>query len=888
MLDILQPARSKNPGAGYTDSQWTFNLNVLPQVQSYLDIGAGRRRGVFAKVRDPRVIDAEREIWKRSNPDAHPLGGESNRNYLPLWVFFTSQEEYFREAISRIDQRREGAQAGKAAPDELLGALLGLRSQILAILKREVPLVRYSNEASFEDMLRIYVRINSTGRQAQEEECAFANIQGLDPSAHRRVRDLFILVHGDGSEDSTDERLFLRRAREEQLGFKFFLRMFVHACAYHLDLPKEYFNPSLGFLSKEQDEIQQEALKQLSPALWRRVAELVRYFKNAILEKVLRCDDTRHVSATAPLAPLFHLLLMYPVLLEDRHHSRIAAMVLKILLLDPPQATREDLLVKLAKAKCLSEALDCFDEACKNWDQEIPKKIQGATGIQHRGVKLLYWLLRSRGARDFSYEVNPVVKVKMPGGGVRSVEVEKQWNPEVQHIVPFTNLQDSPELKAKRSRRGLPNAIGNLTYISQKMNSLPQHGGLGPRMFTVSGEQKENPNNLIAHLVMEESGKPAIPDLLMALKDQCDGKKPLVSTTYEKFVLLRGREIGMAFTRWIQKLEAQPSVGDVARAIEDRSLQPEPRMIDDWALRRFVEDRISAWLAPTGLAEEVLAALRALRLHRIRRSFDGKKREAVLSARIYSSIELQLRQNCRLTLTCKDGFDLLPAAAHFGGSDKLSLPMSEWVSLVRKIAAALNTSSNPTAAPASPMTGVFHPIQPAGSADACRRLTLVLEDPRLKALEQSASAEPKPTQEEFEIDWEKRHGKHETTSLHQFCDVLRSSNLPGIRVQLATHGRPLIRVRWTKGYVVTALRPRLRDGTIAEVLSENLHTWKEPVAGALKDLQAAMGSLPGAKTYGTFGNVEVPVSVAAEHAVNIVEFIRDFISKVSRCAPGSS
>jgi len=585
----VQPARADEP-------QWCLNLNAVPECQQFVKDPGGRRRGRFAQVRDPRWLKTNRETH-------HRQGGESFWNYVPLWVFFLKNEDDF------LTQARERC---KEAVEKSIGELLiRLRKPLWRMREQSVWVVTYGQQTTFDEMLRLYVRINSTGSAAQAEERAFAEVQRVDREAHQRIRDIFRDIHPDrpGTRDH------LKRMREAQMGFKFFLRTFVQVCAWHLRMSKEALSPSLDFIDRESDMRKLEALKSLSPQLWDRTAEIVRFLSKKILDKHLGIDDPRFLPATSPLLPLIQCLVMFPSLRDEKCAPLLASFSLTLLLERPSQQTRDKMMEKIIRQRTAADALGCLDEYCKNSIAHIRGIISQASGERHHATLLLYGLLRMRGARDFSYGLNTRDLARMPKEGREQVLLAKEWAPEAQHIIPLNSLKhtvlepgmgpseaanqfdEEVEARGPRGRKGPANSIGNLTYISKALNSW-EHG-LGPRLFD---SVNEDPDNLSAHL-LSDFGKPELKTRLDALT-QCKANERVDGVAYTSFVDLRTGIIGDAFVDWIRGLSSShPSV--------DPNDGLERRLIDALAIQEYLRELHCAHIEPRRVAalEKLLESL---------------------------------------------------------------------------------------------------------------------------------------------------------------------------------------------------------------------------------------------------------------------------------------
>lgn len=587
MISDLLPATSGVPPFQPEEPQWCVNLNAVPEFKQLLKDPGGRRRAMFAEVRDPRNVEALRQTKKHR-------GGESFWNYIPLWVFYLGSEDDF------LAQARACCKVSTQVP--LADALLKLKKSLAEMLNPQVLVVKYGRDATFDEMLRLYVRINSTGNAAQAEERAFAEIQGVDSGAHQRIRDIFKDVHPQ----KTGMRDYLKRMRESQLGFKFFLRTFIQVCAWHLEMSKEALSPSLDFINRESDMRKLQALKSLAPQLWERTRRIVRFLSKHVLEEQLLLDSPRFLSATFPLLPLIQCLVMFPDLIDAKYASPLAAHALAVLLADPSQQIREELMARILRLKTSAAALHLLERRTTEWQSGVEGVVGQASGERHRAVLLLYGLLRRTRAHDFSYQLNEVDPARMPKDGQQAV-ISEGWEPEAQHIVPLDTLKravleastepvaapdsDLPNVATKgpRGRKGPANALGNLTYISRALNSF-EHG-LGASPF----KSKEEPlTNLKAHFLSDAS-KPELKTWLDSLMQAKPGEK-IDAAQYGKFIKVRAEIISSAFAAWIKDLLALTPGGQPTG-------RPEAPLIHSWILQEFVGELRSSKIDPKRVAE---------------------------------------------------------------------------------------------------------------------------------------------------------------------------------------------------------------------------------------------------------------------------------------------
>jgi hypothetical protein len=211
-------------------------------------------------------------------------------------------------------------------------------------------------------------------------------------------------------------------------------------------------------------------------------------------------------------------------------------------------------------------------------------------------VLLLYWLLRSAGARDFSYGINlspeqaarirdanrKLVSNPEETGGENSlleVLIQAGVRPEKQHIVPYTQLKNLYSL-TERSRLSNheANNISNLTYISHHLNGLE---GLSDKALNFRNESEVV---LGAHFLDRD--------------DPFHGS--ITKEKYLRFCKQRRERLARAFHKWLSRLVQ----GADAALPEQHRIEPVPRL---FALTE--EDRIRGCDFADMLEDSILSIL---------------------------------------------------------------------------------------------------------------------------------------------------------------------------------------------------------------------------------------------------------------------------------------
>jgi len=183
--------------------------------------------------------------------------------------------------------------------------------------------------------------------------------------------------------------------------------------------------------------------------------------------------------------------------------------------------------------------------------ETLEEKLKNSNSIQDHYVLLLYWLLRRNGIRDFSYK-NVERLGKSKPYSQNEVLIDKNVDPQKQHIIPFSKLRDVlGEEDLKRTSKHPANNIGNITYISKNLNNYET--GLGDEFINLEDEPKENK---LAHFLEGEEIENQYKYLIDQFSKSEDSKnKGKLKDEYEKFCSLRRKEIIKGFGEWLNELD---------------------------------------------------------------------------------------------------------------------------------------------------------------------------------------------------------------------------------------------------------------------------------------------------------------------------------------------
>ena len=516
------------------DKSWCINLARLNKFSAILEPHK-REYGLFVYTTPP-------DKAKPTSPFRH--------NVLPIDKLRADDSGYDCQVYL---QRRPGREN-----EDLTGLLEELKAEIRAISQRTF-FVTVKNSSPTE-MINLYNRINSGGKRVEAEEKAFARLVALYPPSYKHVAIIFNEVHREIDSGAMSGSAHLRRddvmerQKENQFGFKLFIRTFIQVSNYHhyrsagsqyLSFDVVHGGNFAGLLSGD--------VAANSEFLWEETREVLVTARN-VLRHELHYDALAFLPDAMSLVPVFQMLIQYPQLREAKYHPLLGWAMLSLLL---AYEDSKDILELVAELRDEGEiAMDILPAMLKKLDAEARSKIQSsetlesANSIHNRYVLLLYVLLRRNKVRDFSYDNVPHSKRL---AGKETLLICETSRPEKQHIAPFSCLMDSIwDKKAKRGASHRFNNIGNLTYISQELNSFEY--GLGPDPINRSIEPKEN---LEAHFMPDggfDDAGPLYDGLKRLLCEQNDSDDEIISDQFDRFCAARRRLISNGFESWLDDL----------------------------------------------------------------------------------------------------------------------------------------------------------------------------------------------------------------------------------------------------------------------------------------------------------------------------------------------
>jgi Protein of unknown function DUF262 len=580
---------------------WCLNLHRIPEVAEYL-APEGMARPLFRRVRNPQ------EKYRGA-----PL------NLIPLEILRRPEGKGEAELRVLLQTRDKSL---PSAVEDIIGRLrLGCCDRISRMTSEPLFQVHVLAEAAGRntpsDVVTLYNRINSAGVRVEPEERAFATLVALHPDTSKWIGDLFAAVGEE--KGSTRHGLVrddvLKRRKERNFGFKLFIRTFVQVATY-------YRAQSLGTNSPSFEVVNSPAFQrwlrddpEMMGVLQARTQNVLKFVR-ALLGSGLMCDDLQMLPDTMSILPLFQLLIRFPKLMDDevakKHSRRLQNLALRLLLSPAHDLERILGLVKQVNdADQAAEAIDALDLRLLDANRlrhELPKRLKTSNSLFDRYALMMYWLLRRRGARDFSYnnfESEPKKLGELRARHRDEMSLTVDAKPEKQHIVPYSKLEALYGF-AKRGRVGRHpcNNIGNLTYISRELNHFET--GLGDRFVDL---KKDREDNLRAHFLDDPRVREAYEKVKGLAREQ-----PTASARdwFERFTKLRREQVAHGFASWVEEL------GRSLPAVE--RIEPEAR------IDMTIDDRVRKLVCPNDVKDALLECVSSGRVRQTRASRSGDDR----------------------------------------------------------------------------------------------------------------------------------------------------------------------------------------------------------------------------------------------------------------------
>ncbi len=573
---------------------WCVNLSRVPGLETMLHTDLSRYP-LFRLVTNP-----------------HRVRARFKYNLIPLKNFFENGDQDIVDLVKPASGTDPGDVLRKMKEIELRGrirALMTNRVFTVKILKEDAQ----KQEYRLAEVVALYNRINSAGKRVESEEQAFATLVSVYPATSQWLAGVFDSIHrtADKPTDELERRTkILQRRKERNFGFKLFIRTFVQVCAYHFgySVGSNTFSFEVVRSSSLQKRLREDA--DVAGRLLARTGKILEFVRD-LLGKSLGCDDLQMLPDTTSLIPLFQILIRFPKLMElevKDHTGALQSLALRLLLSsDQSQETilgHVRIINKAETADACVKALDARIASAAKLGKELSKRLESSNSLQDRYTLMLYWLLRQNGAQDLSYaNLDPEKRRKMleryGSAYEREVLIDQGVRPEKQHLVPYSFLQRVYNLDRQgRVTRHPSNNIGNITYISEALNSFET--GLGSDPVDLNLEPDDNAGNHF--LGSPEVKKKYIVAVRRARKaggnDRLKARK-----LFEKFCDSRRKQISEAFASWVKNLAPAIAIPDRVEpeARIDPTLQDRIRQLD---YSDNVEDALLACVATGRLSQK--------------------------------------------------------------------------------------------------------------------------------------------------------------------------------------------------------------------------------------------------------------------------------------------
>ncbi len=555
--------------------EWCINLTEYPPLKGKLSPLPKRYR-LFIRTAVPT---------KQDNTQKSKIG-PFQKNVIPLRIFGLFENHNNLDDIKFEAELKKYniILAENAKEEEVIKKIREeVRKQIIAIKEQKLFIKVYSNKGkSYDEIVKLYNRVNSAGKRVEAEEKAFATLVSLFPKTNEKIKGIFEVVHGENAHQQDEEisREYLKRQKERNFGFKQFIRTFIQVCNYHFGYKQT--GTAYAFPVVENPKFQEMLLdNNKAEDLWKKTDKITGFLvskQDGLLRKELFCDDLRFLPETRSLWPILQLLIQWPDLMDYDCRNIIAYYTLCLQLVGKSEEEIIKLISTINEISDLSDAIDKLDKFLtennknnaqdkQNWFKEYLEtelKNKESMSLLDRNILLLYWILRKQKARDFSYDANVASKNKTKFKDAE-LEINEGCEPEKQHIIPFSELKKIYGGDIKRTGTNEANNIGNITYISRKLNSFEEGIGEDPLKL-----EEEDKTNLSAHFLDGE-----ITDKYQELINEKDINK--LEEFYKVFCNERREAIINKWNEWLCELKERAN--EEREKLEDKKPELKDRIV---------------------------------------------------------------------------------------------------------------------------------------------------------------------------------------------------------------------------------------------------------------------------------------------------------------------
>jgi len=442
--------------------------------------------------------------------------------------------------------------------------------EIVNNIKKQETFVNYIEpNKDFAEVIKIYNQINSGGMRVENEELAYSKLilEEHKLKLDNHIKNIFDEIHPDEPTD-LGINYYLNRQRENQFGFKFYIRVFIMVTNYHFGRShgKSSFNFDFinnGGFSEIINNNEMDKGKSLND-LWKRT-QIIIFALHKLIKGGLFCDDYRFLPSTVSLYPIIQLLIQFPELIILDEKNTLCRLIFQFQFAG--YSTKEILNLVYS----INQLRYNFGETIRFMDNFLSKKNKysdfifdidsngewvfgdntewnDAKSVNHRYVQLMYWVQRKMKAKDFNYKENSFSEISdfeeaftieydnknYNGYYNNGLPIEKRFNPQREHLIPYSKLKEILNIgETGRVSTHKANDIGNLTFISSLLNSM--YHGKGDKIMNFEKVDE----NLKAHFINNDIQVP-----FNKLKNNMEKEK---EGCYDDFITQRRKLIKQGF-----------------------------------------------------------------------------------------------------------------------------------------------------------------------------------------------------------------------------------------------------------------------------------------------------------------------------------------------------
>lgn len=563
---------------------WCINLLKIEEIKEKFNRNSNEddRYNLFIKRIDPLNLSNDKK-----------KDGGHRYNYLPLYVFdeneFQKKENLIRERIKIDNSNNDYTAIKDEIIKELKNTIIDRISNIKSkIFHFDIIPNKKNDDESFAFAIESYNRINKGGKRVEAEEIAFATLVAHhSKEINEFLEECYKNTKGSTDSDSNFSRKdYLKRVKEKNFGFKFFLRVLIQNLQYHRNVSSG--NDRFSF-----DIINNKVIRYFSKEQFNQILKSckgqIKYLYEIITDE-LKCDYFETLPETFSLQAIIQILIQYPEIIiknDENAKKTISGLVLGILLSNFDYRSILKMIKEIKRGdKLLNESIDFIVKQINSRlgnEKFLFNNLRDADSLQNRYVLLLYWLERKNNATELDllsiskkqdwenyyddkkkrFEVYyeklfgkepEVLDFERINNQIKGTLLNSKLNPQRQHIVPYSSLKNIyKELKESDGGRistHNANNIGNITWISAISNSLDL--GIGNDFLNLD---IINDENLKARLLLEERNRAVLNKFNDVRKKYKKGK--LQRKDFEKFTDLRCGLIAKSFINWYNELISQ-------------------------------------------------------------------------------------------------------------------------------------------------------------------------------------------------------------------------------------------------------------------------------------------------------------------------------------------